>query len=269
LLCNQLQSLVMAILAHMDAARDDLKFNRCLETISEDAELSLSTDCSEASGEDSPVSLDAADALLIFDWDDTLLPTSWISQQGWLNGSGDLVDRPDEIILTREQQVLLQELEVKVEQTLLTAMRHGRVIIVTNAADGWIETSCAAFLPGLSSLLDEIDLLSARSSYESCGENPMEWKRRAFADVIDAAFEYDESRPNVISIGDSVYEQAALASATKCMPNCCSKTLKLLESPDIRQLIEEHELLFQHLDIAVAHEDHLDLEVAPEMARRQ
>lgn len=65
----------------------------------------------------------------IFDWDDTLLPTSWISQQagrsnflksasqwsfflgleddlqclskdkscqGWLNGSGDLVDRPDE-----------------------------------------------------------------------------------------------------------------------------------------------------------------------------
>lgn len=71
-------------------------------------------------------------------------------------------------------------------------------------------------------------------------------------------------RPNVISIGDSVYEQAALASATKCslarttfdsepkhvpwanqairalqtgvvpsqswgMPNCCSKTLKLLE----------------------------------------
>lgn len=76
---------------------DDLKFNRCLETISEDAELSLSTDawqrikicfvffpfpeanrpkcrnaenaklkdCSEASGEDSPVSLDAADALLM------------------------------------------------------------------------------------------------------------------------------------------------------------------------------------------------------------
>ena len=73
----------------------------------------------------------------------------------------------------------------------------------------------------------------------------MEWKRRAFSDVLDAAFEYDEgrrgagcvevnwsgelliqfqgklsilswgSRPNVISIGDSVYEQAALAFATK------------------------------------------------------
>lgn len=251
----------------MDAARDDLKFASCLQTISEDSELSLSTDCSEASGEDSPVSLDTAEALLIFDWDDTLLPTSWISQQGWLNVSGDLVDRPDEIILTREQQVLLQELEVKVEQTLLTAMTHGRVVIVTNAADGWIETSCAAFMPGLRPLLDEIDLLSARSAYEGLGSDcPMEWKRRAFSDVLAAAFEYDEGRPNVISIGDSVYEQAALAFATKRIPNCRSKTLKLLESPDIRQLIEEHDLLFHHLDIAVAHEDHLDLEVAPEMA---
>lgn len=36
--------------------------------------------------------------------------------------------------------------------------------------------------------------LSASFIEESCGENPMEWKRRAFADVIDAAFEYDESR---------------------------------------------------------------------------
>lgn len=72
----------------------------------------------------------------------------------------------------------------------------------------------------------------------------MEWKRRAFSDLLAAAFEYDEGRrgascvevtvnelliqfqgklsilfwgrrPNVISIGDSVYEQAALAFATK------------------------------------------------------
>eukprot|EP00913_Durusdinium_trenchii_P015699 g14753.t2 len=123
-------------------------------------------DCSEASGEDSPVSLDSADALVFFDWDDTLLPTSWISQQGWLNADGNLVDRPDEIILSREQQVLLQELEVKVEHTLLMAMRYGRVVIVTNAADGWVEMSCAAFMPGLRPLLDDIDIISARSSYE-------------------------------------------------------------------------------------------------------
>jgi len=255
----------MANVVYLDAPRDDLKFNRCLETISEDAELCLSTDCSEASGEDSPVSLDSADALVFFDWDDTLLPTSWISQQGWLNADGNLVDRPDEIILSREQQVLLQELEVKVEHTLLMAMRYGRVVIVTNAADGWVEMSCAAFMPGLRPLLDDIDIISARSSYASPGDGPAEWKRRAFADVIDAVFD-DESRPNVISIGDSVYEHAALAAAIKCMPNCRSKTLKLLESPDIRQLSEEHDLLFQHLDV-VAHEDHLDLEVAPEMAR--
>eukprot|EP00437_Effrenium_voratum_P000028 CAMPEP_0181430848 /NCGR_PEP_ID=MMETSP1110-20121109/17936_1 /TAXON_ID=174948 /ORGANISM="Symbiodinium sp., Strain CCMP421" /LENGTH=261 /DNA_ID=CAMNT_0023554179 /DNA_START=52 /DNA_END=837 /DNA_ORIENTATION=+ len=247
-----------------DVPRDELKHR--LETICEDSELSLSTDCSEA-GSESPVSLDTTEALLLFDWDDTLLPTSWIHEQGWLNEEGDLVSPADEIILNRQQQVLLQELEVKVEQTLLTAMGYGRVVIVTNAMEGWVETSCAAFLPGLRPLLDELDIVSARA-FEGVGiDGPAEWKRRAFAEIMEAAFAEGGSRPNVLSIGDSVYEQDAIKAATKCMPNCSSKSLKLLESPDIQQLIEEHDLLFHHLDTAVAHEDQLELEVAPEMAR--
>ncbi|CAJ1374952.1 unnamed protein product [Effrenium voratum] len=261
-------------------ARDELKHR--LETICEDSELSLSTDCSEA-GSESPVSLDTTEALLLFDWDDTLLPTSWIHEQGWLNEEGDLVSPADEIILNRQQQVLLQELEVKVEQTLLTAMGYGRVVIVTNAMEGWVETSCAAFLPGLRPLLDELDIVSARAFATPSGrtrtsissrfeegvgiDGPAEWKRRAFAEIMEAAFAEGGSRPNVLSIGDSVYEQDAIKAATKCMPNCSSKSLKLLESPDIQQLIEEHDLLFHHLDTAVAHEDQLELEVAPEMAR--
>ncbi|CAJ1448456.1 unnamed protein product [Effrenium voratum] len=263
-----------------DVPRDELKHR--LETICEDSELSLSTDCSEA-GSESPVSLDTTEALLLFDWDDTLLPTSWIHEQGWLNEEGDLVSPADEIILNRQQQVLLQELEVKVEQTLLTAMGYGRVVIVTNAMEGWVETSCAAFLPGLRPLLDELDIVSARAFATPSGrtrtsissrfeegvgiDGPAEWKRRAFAEIMEAAFAEGGSRPNVLSIGDSVYEQDAIKAATKCMPNCSSKSLKLLESPDIQQLIEEHDLLFHHLDTAVAHEDQLELEVAPEMAR--
>eukprot|EP00439_Symbiodinium_sp_Y106_P045939 s815_g5.t2 len=263
----------MASLAYADAMRD-LKFNSCLETISENSELCLSTDCSDVSGE-SPKSFDAPEALLFFDWDDTLLPTSWISRQGWLNEDGGL-DSVDEVSLTREQQVLLQELEVKVEQTLLTAwnltasgqsiarwlratlssavfcelhcfpvcaqaMAYGRVVIVTNALEGWVETSCAAFLPGLRPLLDELDIVSARSTYESLGDaSPTAWKRRAFADVIVAASdEMEDSRPNIVCVGDSMYEHVALSAAVRGMPSCRMKSLKLLEHPCIRQLIED------------------------------
>ncbi|CAJ1332175.1 unnamed protein product, partial [Effrenium voratum] len=243
-----------------DVPRDELKHR--LETICEDSELSLSTDCSEA-GSESPVSLDTTEALLLFDWDDTLLPTSWIHEQGWLNEEGDLVSPADEIILNRQQQVLLQELEVKVEQTLLTAMGYGRVVIVTNAMEGWVETSCAAFLPGLRPLLDELDIVSARAFATPSGrtrtissrfeegvgiDGPAEWKRRAFAEIMEAAFAEGGSRPNVLSIGDSVYEQDAIKAATKCAMS------QREESPDIQQLIEEHDLLFHHLDTAVAHE---------------
>lgn len=243
----------------------DQKFYQTLATISEDLELSYSTDCeSDLLGSDtsSPTHLASSDTLLFFDWDDTLLPTTWLIEQGLISDQG--LPENTEVTLSKVQQTLLQELETLAEQTLLSAMKHGRVVVVTNAADGWVESSCSTFLPGLLPLVDDLDIISARSCYEHAAEDsPTEWKRLAFVDVIDAAFEGLSpcSRRNILSIGDSVHEQNALSAATRSVGCCYSKSVKLMEHPPIEQLLEEHRLLDENMDFVVAQEDSLELEV--------
>ncbi|CAE8616493.1 unnamed protein product, partial [Polarella glacialis] len=163
------------------------------------------------------------------------------------------------------QQAQLQELARCCERTLLEAMSFGRVIIVTNGAKGWVELSCSKFMPGLYPLLEHLDIISARSGYEHFSpEDPSEWKRLAFADVLDAAFascDPDRKR-HVISVGDSLYEQKALFAVTQHLANSYGKSLKLLEQPQIEQLLEEHQLLSGYLQHAAVFDGILDLEIS-------
>jgi len=196
------------------------------------------------------------ETLLIFDWDDTLFPSTWLEQLGSQNCQ--IVD------LSGDEQVQLQELGRCVERTLSLAMQHGRVVIVTNAAAGWVEHSCSKFLPALCPLLEKLDIISARSSYERFAPGfPVEWKRLAFGDVVDAAYEdcdADQWR-NIISIGDAMFEHDALASVTKDMRHCLAKTVKFSERPALEHLIEEHHVLCSCLHDVVGQDVCLDLEV--------
>jgi len=200
--------------------------------------------------------------LLLIDWDDTILPTSWLLQQGLIGADGSI----ETLKMSSQEQTLLHELESKVTQALWTAMGHGRVVIVTNAAEGWVQTSCSAFMPSLCHVLDQLDVISARSVYE-CSEDacPFSWKRLAFADVLEAAFEDpSNSQQHVISIGDSMYEHAALAAMQEKSSSHYSKSLKLMEGPIIEDLIEQHSVLNESFEFVVSHEGHLDLELMPE-----
>lgn len=195
--------------------------------------------------------------LLIFDWDDTILPTTWIQQNGL--GLG-----PDSV-LTEEQSVQLQALAELAMQTLLAAKRHGKVIFVTNAEHGWVELSCAKFLPSLLPALEGVRILSARSAYEPLGVTEVsEWKVLAFESEISNFFErciaVSGSAPvNVVSIGDASHERAALFHAMEHRQTCHTKSLKLNEKPALDQLLREHELISGCFSEVVSHDGHLDL----------
>jgi hypothetical protein len=192
--------------------------------------------------------------ILIFDWDDTVLPSTWIQEQG--------LRLDDESHLTEEQMAVLNKMAVFAAQTLNTAKRHGKVVLVTNAERGWIELSCQKFMPSLYSVLEDVKILSARSTYEQPGvQSPFEWKYFAFQSEIHSFFELFsmEQRKNIISFGDSAHEREALIRVTENMSSCCTKSLKFVERPEIEQLMKEHELMsgcFKHI---VNHVGNLDL----------
>lgn len=107
-------------------------------------------------------------SVIIFDWDDTLLSSTFLSMHGFgLEASS----------VPREFDVNLRRLEAAVATLLQTAMNCGRVCIITNAETGWVQMSAQKFMPGLVNLLKKIEVLSARSAFEQhWPAQPKMWK---------------------------------------------------------------------------------------------
>mmetsp|Transcript_38871 Transcript_38871/g.88401 ORF Transcript_38871/g.88401 Transcript_38871/m.88401 type:complete len:269 (-) Transcript_38871:79-885(-) len=196
------------------------------------------------------------DTVLIFDWDDTFFPSSWVKEKvTYPNGMPMLADW---------QQDELVELSRLVEETLCLAKQLGTVLLVTNAERGWIELSCQTFMPKLlPALQDKVTVMSARSLYESPSNvSPFEWKLRAFENELERIFAADAKsnrRKNVVSLGDSSHEREALMHATANLPNCRTKSLKFVDRPDVAQLCRQHAFLVRCFSRIVHHDGNLDL----------
>jgi len=200
---------------------------------------------------------EAEETFLIFDWDDTVLPSSWVQ------GQGLRLDAESQVSEWQREQ--LAEVAQAAGETLRIAKQLGTVVIVTNAERGWIELSCQKFMPTLYPSLESLKLLSARTTYESPElASPLDWKLCAFDAEIRQVFGAEvivkpERRKNVLSFGDSVHEREALLRTTAKLPNCRSKSLKFVERPDIGQICKQHSLVTSCFDHIVHHDGNLDL----------
>jgi len=238
-------------------------FETCAVVKSDEDALSVaSTDadcdpCPEAIyREECAVTPETSEALIFFDWDDTLFPTTALGAMDLLPG----LEEPSEAI--SEQ---LQRLDAAVSATLSRAKARGHVVVVTNASHGWVEMSCSKYMPSTEASLQGVDIISARAAYEQHGLfQPTTWKCRAFADRIelDAALPKLQ-RHSIISIGDSIHEREALLWAMRGTQGWC-KALKLVERPSLESLLEQHELMVGCIDEVVDHDGPMDYEVGEE-----
>ena len=180
--------------------------------------------------------------LIIFDWDDTLLPTSWLNSQYLLQ---DLNSKPSETTT-----IILDDIAESVLTVLRLAQMHGSVIIVTNSEVGWVQRTCHRFLPKCLILIDTIPVVSARAAYEIFTESPVEWKTRAFHAECGAA-------NNIVSIGDSECERQAVA--TLIQPGCIVKSLKLDNNPSPGKIKTQLIMLREMLVKIIEHPTSIDV----------
>lgn len=208
-------------------------------------------------GEKKAALLSPEDTIFIFDWDDTCLPSTWVSGQG--------LTLNEESIVSESQLQQLDEAAQVVAKTLSLAKRYGTVVLVTNAEKGWIELSCRKFIPNLLPSLADIRIVSARTTYESASlSSPQDWKYHAFQNELhrkfgEEALNDSERQKNVLSLGDSHHEREALFRAAGSLPNCRSKSMKFVERPDISQICKQHSLVTTQFERIVQHDENLDL----------
>lgn len=203
--------------------------------------------------------------IIIFDWDDTLCPSTTCMRRHGLSVLGS----PPEGDLAVQLQQLTLEAKSLLEQATQLAEK---VVIVTNAEEGWVDLACKAWLPALQPMLQHCEVVSARSNWEPQGvTSPAGWKARAFEDVIDRFYSryQHQSWKNIISVGDAPHEHEALNRVVGWVQcgrgkKCRSKSVKLVLHPTIDQLACELQMLREGLKEIVLHDDDLDLHFSAE-----
>ena len=80
----------------------------------------------------------------------------------------------------------LDALDLASLKLLQTAKTLGKIFIITNAAEGWVEMSSVRFLPLVAKEIEnDITIISARTKYEKQFPHQYsEWKMRAFMETI-------------------------------------------------------------------------------------
>jgi len=191
--------------------------------------------------------------LFIFDWDDTILPTTWLAMNELR------VDMPNPV--PESFQTQLDEYAPWAVRTLDEAQKYGTAIIVTNAETGWIELTIEKFFPSWKPIIDKITFMSARSKWEPTGcQMPVEWKVRSFTNEIETFFQDKKvTRRNIIGLGDSTSDREAILHVTGNMDNALGKSLKFMERPNLEHLQKQHHLIASSIRQIAIHEKSLDL----------
>jgi hypothetical protein len=191
--------------------------------------------------------------LVVFDWDDTLFPTSWMVKNGI-----DLTNKT-----TQERYIILfSRLDSVLYNLLNKVLQQAQIVIVTNAVKKWIDLS-VIMLPKTQEIINNnIPVLSARELYKPHFPNDMtEWKKNTFKN-ISQLYKTEHKFKNIISIGDAEYEFIATINLYDHLAhtnNKLLKTVRLFSEPSFDSLMHQLDILSKNIDKIITCNRHLDL----------
>jgi len=225
--------------------------------------------------------------VIIFDWDDTLFPTTYVRDDMELAWQKPLKDQR---LDPREKVDIIKKME-KCEDHVITLLKIakdlGKVILVTLARNPWVTTSCCNFYERVGKLIEQLNVpivyaqtgvqvdydKMAMASNEEIEQYWSSIKGKAIANEVKQFYsQYEgQSWKNIISIGDSDFERLGTQAATADYMKQSglgsgsdsasqvdghvfkvrTKTFKLVDQPTIEELTVEVELLQKLLPLMV------------------
>jgi len=177
-----------------------------------------------------------AQTFIVFDWDDTLFPTSFLIDELRFDWRTPLAQQRG-LAPNARKEVLrkLAQCERHAAEILQRACNCGHVVVVTLAAKGWVEQACRLFYPKVGEVLRNLQIkivnaqekMKQRQGYnvlpngKPVDPSSMEefyglLKGRAISEEIEKFYSQYEGQTwkNVLSIGDSRFERYGLLAAS-------------------------------------------------------
>lgn len=238
--------------------------------------------------------------LLITDWDDTLLPTSWLASRPWFQNWARSAAAGVQAVLQADQdRELLMEFDEVVSAFVQTASTLGHLCCVTLAKRPWVERSMTAFLPKLAQVWKDLNISVSYAMEEKvkaslrppplclkpAGMTPLEAaiveqqlftekKRLAMHRFLKQFYASNSgSWCNVVSVGDGPAERYALQELGFWHHNPCLpgqeiadafriKTLQLLDNPSAEQLCAQLQVLETWMPALVSLDQDFDVTIS-------
>jgi len=175
-------------------------------------------------------------SIIIYDWDDTLLCTTYLVQLGLKS-------------VTSSVKSVIKPLDETSSQLLEKSVESGQVFIITNAEEGWVQYSAQVFMPKTWNVIKSkrITVISARSNYQQqFPKDCKRWKKEAFKALVKD-FKTDIVT-NLVAIGDSHIEIDAAHVLAKQFDKAIIKTIKFKELPQPEELSKQQALVFEKFD---------------------
>jgi hypothetical protein len=229
--------------------------------------------------------IDEKRTLIIFDWDDTLFPTTALRDhwkpkcKTWFKTALPWRDK------MTPQMRKLGQISSKVVKL---AMALGAVVLCTNAQRPWLTHSANLFLSEMKPILTRKDKpLEVFYALETMPElaydegdsdevmdekafyHYTEGKRRVMSQQVEKCFTDAHLSRNIISLGDGDFEREALREIRTIEQNrrrrsgekvkIMLKTIKMLDDPTVDDLLNELQILHTWLPKVVNYEDNLDI----------
>lgn len=213
--------------------------------------------------------------IIIFDWDDTLCPSTWMRKHAQFDAEGHLKAKLD-----NETRHELQMLADQVTPLIEAAQELGKVIVVTNAKRPWVDTSCRNFLPSCKNTIKPIPVMYALELLKDLDQQKLdkdgaclltETKARAMKEAVTNFYSRypNQSWKNIISIGDAFFEHDAIRQVSRERPQiegfqkkCRTKTVKLLEGPSIAGMVVQLSIIESWLAKIVQLDNDVDIDLS-------
>ena len=191
--------------------------------------------------------------LFFFDWDDTLLCTSYIMPILKSHFSQENINYIKKNLINLDENV---------SKLLKYTLSKGSVFIISNSSPGWIEYSSVCFMPLTAKLLTNIKIISCKCLYSKYFPgDKKQWKIKAFKYAIESSNINNKLISNIICFGDSIIDLEAIQSLNNIFCNAYIKIIKFKENPHPIQLEKQIFLVNSQIDFIVNKVKNITLKV--------
>ena len=171
------------------------------------------------------------ETIFIFDWDDTLMCTSFISLKNQK--------------LSKEEKNMILNLGEKVSSFIMHCKEYGKIIILTNSSENWVKTTSKENL-GINDINElGIKIISTRDKYIKKDIDKKKWKETALNEIIN---KYKDNIDNIICASDSFKDINVFKQFMEKYKDINFSTIKFKRRPSPLIMIKEIKYLIECID---------------------